>query len=328
MKGQVACEATAVASLAREGWRPPAGELLLISVADEEAGSAFGAKWLCENVPEKVRCDWLLNEGAGELVGFRDRLLYSICVGEKGVYRFELETEGRAGHASMPRVGDNALLRMAELLARLDGHQPEFDSYPEALGSLAALLGEEAQAPAAALAAVRAADPELAALLEPMLGITLSPTMISASEKENVIPSRCSVVVDCRVPPGFGEAHVERRVSELLGAPDRTGYRLAIREHVPGNSSPLSGKLADAIRAWTTEQHAGSRLFPLVLSGFTDSHWFRKTFPDCVAYGFFPQRTMSIFETTPLVHSSDERIAVDDLEFATSFYRTLPQRML
>ena len=64
-------------------------------------------------------------------------------------------------------------------------------------------------------------------------------------------------------------------------------------------------------------------LLPLVLPGFTDSHWFRKAFPKCVAYGFFPQRAMSFFDTAPLIHAPDERVATDDLDFASRFYREL-----
>jgi acetylornithine deacetylase/succinyl-diaminopimelate desuccinylase-like protein len=328
MKGQVACEAAAVASLARAGWRPLAGDLIVVSVCDEEAGSALGARWLCEQATEKVRCDWLINEGAGERIEFEGRSLYSICVGEKGVFRFELATEGKAGHASIPGIGENALLKMVRLLSRLDGRQPAFDSYPEALECLAALLGRAVEGPEAGLEQVRAAEPRLAALLEPMLGVTLSPTMIRASEKENVIPSRCSVLVDCRVPPRFAADHVKRRVAELLGSPEESGYRLSIQEQVLGNSSPLRGRLAEAVTSWVAERDTGTDLLPVVLPGFTDSHWFRKAFPDCSAYGFFPQRSMSIFETTPLVHSSDERIAVEDLGFASSFYHALPQRLL
>ena len=94
---------------------------------DEEAGATYGAQWLCEHVPEKVRCDMVVNEGAGEVLDFEGRRMYTLCIGEKGVFRFKLITHGRAGHASMPGIGDNALLRMVEVLGRLDGRQPPFD---------------------------------------------------------------------------------------------------------------------------------------------------------------------------------------------------------
>jgi acetylornithine deacetylase/succinyl-diaminopimelate desuccinylase-like protein len=328
MKGQVACEVAAAAALGRSGWLPASGELMVIVTADEEAGATLGARWLCENVPDKVRCDWVVNEGAGEVVDFAGKPFYTVCVGEKGVFRFTLSTEGRAGHASIPGIGENALLKMVSVLARLNHRQPAFDSYAEAETCLSVLLGHAAGGSTEALAEVRSIDARLADLLEPMLGVTLSPTMIRASQKENVIPSSCSVLVDCRVPPGFGEDHVRQRVEELIGSPEEAGYGLRFDEHIVGNSSPLESPLTDAIRSYAVSKDPSAELAPLVLSGFTDSHWFRKAFPECVAYGFFPQRAMTLFETTPLVHAPDERIDIDDLELASSFFYGLAPQLL
>jgi len=329
MKSQVACEVAAVCELARAGWRPPSGELMVVATCDEEAGATIGAKWLCEEVPEKVRCDLVVNEGAGEALDFDGRRFYTLCVGEKGVFRFKLETAGRAGHASMPGIGDNALLRMVELLARLDGRQPPLDDYAEGRAALAALTGDGGLGgTTAALERVRARDPRLAAQLEPMLRVTLAPTMIRASSKENVIPSRCTVLVDCRVPPGMEADHVRGRVEALLGSERDGGYTLEFSEDIVGNSSPLDGPLADAVRTFVERVDPGASIVPLVLPGFSDSHWFRKAFPECIAYGFFPQRAMSFFETAPLIHAPDERIALDDVALAASFFRDLAVELL
>ena len=46
----------------------------------------------------------------------------------------------------------------------------------------------------------------------------------------------------------------------------------------------------DAIRAWIAEEDPAGEAVPTVLPAFTDSRWWRAAFPDCVAYGFFPQR--------------------------------------
>jgi acetylornithine deacetylase/succinyl-diaminopimelate desuccinylase-like protein len=328
MKGQVACEVAAAASLARSGWRPARGELLVIVTCDEEAGAAFGAQWLCEHVPDKVRCDMVVNEGAGEIVEVYGRRLHTICIGEKGVFRFKLTTEGRAGHASMPAMGDNALLRMVEVLSRLDGRQPAFDSYPDGVSCLAAVRGSSVENVGAALAQIREAEPRLADQLEPMMRVTLAPTMIRASAKENVIPSRCTVWVDCRVPPGMGAEHVRRRVAELLGPEAEGGYTIDFGEQVVGNSSPLDSELTGFLRDFVRRVDEDAELLPLVLPGFTDSHWFRKSFPGCVAYGFFPQRAMSRFDTVPLIHAPDERIALDDLELASRFFSELAPTVL
>ena len=51
MKGQVAAEAAAAIALCEEGWRPAAGELMLVFTADEETGADYGAQWLCAHTP-------------------------------------------------------------------------------------------------------------------------------------------------------------------------------------------------------------------------------------------------------------------------------------
>ena len=124
MKSQVAAEAAAALTLAEEGWRPEAGELLIVFTADEETGAEHGARWLCEQHPDRVACDMVVNEGAGEAFEFDGRRHYGVCAGEKGVFRFTLTTSGRAGHASIPRIGDNALVKLAPILEALSDGRP------------------------------------------------------------------------------------------------------------------------------------------------------------------------------------------------------------
>ena len=166
----------------------------------------------------------VVNEGAGEVLEFDGRRFYTLCVGEKGVFRFKLITEGRAGHASMPAMGDNALLRMVEVLARLDGRQPAFDDYRPASRAWRRCWGRRSRTSRRRWPGCATVEPRLADQFEPMLGVTFAPTMIRASAKENVMPSRCTVRVDCRVPPGMGEDHVRRRVD---GADRTRGARAA-----------------------------------------------------------------------------------------------------
>ena len=127
MKSQVAAEAVAGAALAREGWRPAQGRLKLVFVADEETGGDVGARWLTENAPDKVRCDMLLNEGGGEVFEIAGHRRYGICCAEKGIFRFKITARGAAGHASLPRTGDNALLKLAPALTKLASQQPSYE---------------------------------------------------------------------------------------------------------------------------------------------------------------------------------------------------------
>jgi acetylornithine deacetylase/succinyl-diaminopimelate desuccinylase-like protein len=320
MKSQTAAEVAAAVSLAREGWRPAGGDLLVVVVVDEENGGPEGAIWLTETHPDMVRCDELLNEGAGAVIPFDGGRVYGVCIAEKGVFRFTLTTDGVAGHASMPRIGDNALLKQAPLLEAMRDRQPAFD-VTEAPRLLLAGLGIDADGDAAAaLETLRAADERLAAMVEPMLGVTLAPTRAFASEKINVIPSHAQIKVDCRTPPGMGERQALARIREVLGD---DGYRLEFDEQVVGNASPADTPLMDAIERWVRAADPEARVVPYMIPAFTDSRTFRAAFPDCVAYGFFPHRHMTIHDTWPLVHSKDERIDVRDLGFAAGFYRDI-----
>jgi acetylornithine deacetylase/succinyl-diaminopimelate desuccinylase-like protein len=319
MKSQVAAEAVAAAALAREGWRPERGELKLVFVSDEETGGDVGARWLTENHPDKVRCDFLVNEGAGGVFTFGGRRRYGVCCGEKGIFRIKLTAHGVAGHASLPRTGENALLKLAPVLARIAGRQPPYDLTEAPRLLLRALSG--------AVARIVAEDPRLAILIEPMLGVTLTPTMVHASDKINVIPSRAYVKIDCRVPPGLGENTATTRLKDVLGdALD--GLEFEYTERVLGHVSPAESELMRVIERWIGRTDPQASAVPVLLPGYSDSSWFRAAFPDLVAYGFFPQRHQPLIEAAPLVHSANERIDVRDLGLASDFYTELATTLL
>jgi acetylornithine deacetylase/succinyl-diaminopimelate desuccinylase-like protein len=324
MKSQVAAEIAAAASLARSGWRPARGELLIAAVVDEETGGELGAQWITRTHPEKVRCDLLVNEGGGAVFEYHGRRCYGVCCAEKGVFRFTVSTDGVAGHASMPGMGDNALLKMGPVLDRLAARQPSYQLTGEPRAFLER-IGEDPSDPRGSIAHLRAADARLATMFEPMLGVTFTPTRIKASEKINVIPSRAELKVDCRVPPGLGEQEVRRGIAEVLG---EDGFQVDFTERVAGNRSPVESPLMDTISSWIGERDPGAEVVPVILPGFSDSRHFREAFPECVAYGFFPHMHQSLLQTAPLIHGADERIDVRDLGFATELFRDLAVRML
>ncbi|HEX8054690.1 MAG TPA: M20/M25/M40 family metallo-hydrolase [Thermoleophilaceae bacterium] len=325
MKGQVAAEVAAVTALAEEGWRPASGELLVVITADEEAGATHGARWLCETHPDKVRCDYVVNEGGGHAFEFEGRPVYTVEVAEKGTFRFTLTTNGHAGHGSIPKIADNALTKMAPILTAFDERRAELDPSPEPI-ALMEVLGIDPSDLEAALKEACERDPRMALLLEPTLSVTFAPTMMRASEKINVIPGHAELRVDCRVPPGLGADHARGRLEQVLG--DTDGYDVRFDEEVVGNRSRIDSPLMDRIRAFVEREEPGAAVAPVILPGFTDSHWFRKAFPDCVAYGFCPHRKIDLFMAAALMHSADERVPVEDLGLAASFFAELAPELL
>jgi acetylornithine deacetylase/succinyl-diaminopimelate desuccinylase-like protein len=275
-----------------------------------------------------VRSDFVVNEGGGQLLEFAGRRLYTLSVGEKGIFRMKLRTHGEAGHASLPRIGDNALLKLAGYLAALSEQPPpEPTDVGEAL--LQALFGESfpgEEGVRAGLERLRAEEPLLADyLVEPMLGVTLTPTRAGAGKKANVIPSEAEALIDCRVPPGQGKDDALGQLSALIGEGD---YEVEFSEAVVGNSSPMDSPLADAIRAWLSDADPGAEIAPTVMPGFSDSNPFRTAFPDAVVYGFCPHREIDLIHSAPLIHGADERVPVSDVELSSRFFYELPQRML
>jgi len=233
---------------------------------------------------------------------------------------FRVRVNGRAGHASMPGIADNALVKAAPLIERLAAYQPDLRLEGEAAALVEAVSGEKLDA-SQALELARELDPFAADLLEPLLSFTLSPTMISASERRNVIPSTCEIVVDCRLLPGQTQADVEPILRDVLGEGD---YELEWIEGRGGTRSPFEGPLWDAVQSWVAESEPGATAVPVCVAGFTDSHWLRESF-GTVAYGFFPSRYMSPEVAARLIHSADERIAVDDLALGVDCFRHVAQ---
>ena len=124
------------------------------------------------------------------------------------------------------------------------------------------------------------------------------------------------------IPTALGamlcKAFAEPLIRAALGEGD---YELEWSEAVGGTRSPLDTPLWDVLTEFTAGIEPGARLAPIACPGFTDSHYLREAF-GTVAYGFFPARAMDPELATKLVHSANERAAVDDLELGVDMLRS------
>ena len=316
MKSEVAANAVAIASLAREGFEP-SGDLIFAATADEEVGAGFGLEWLCEAHPDAVRCDYAINEGSGDRLAIGDSVYYMCASAEKMTSPFKLRVHGRSGHASMPGIADNALVKAAKLIERIAEYRPEPQIQQEVELFLRTVVGE-VPSPASAVERARAVDKSAAELVEALLAPTFSPTIISASHKRNVIPAVCEIEVDCRLLPGQHRELVEPMIRAVLGGD--IPYDFEWLESHGGTRSALDTPLWEAVDSFVAEIEPGARAVPVCCPGFTDSHWLRAAF-GTVAYGFFPMRTMTAELASQLIHSADERIPVDDIELGLEWLR-------
>ena len=229
----------------------------------------------------------------------------------------------------MPRLGDNALLKLGPILERFAARQP---SYRLTDGAARVPRGDR-RARAATTTRPRALERVARASSRgwrrwsSRCSASRSRRRASfASEKINVIPSHARLAVDCRVPPGLGVEAAQAAIDEVVGA-----GRLPPRVDRAGDGQPLADRLAARRRDPRLGRRAGPgralraddarRASPTRAPSATPSR-------ECAAYGFFPHRVRTRFETDPLIHSADERIDVRDLEFATRFFRDVCERLL
>jgi acetylornithine deacetylase/succinyl-diaminopimelate desuccinylase-like protein len=328
MKNEVAARTAAFASLARTGWRGT-GDLVLLVVADEEDGSAeVGMNWIVHERPD-LATTYAVNEGGGIAFSLADgRHLTEISVGEKGTCPVRVDALGEAGHASTPRLGDNAVPKLGMLLAGLGRGDAEPQDHPQVRVMLETLLGQGSVDRLGLAEAIRRAGalhPDLATSLPAVAGTTMSPTLLHGSAARNVMPARAGVELDCRILPGTTEAEVLAAVRRRLG--DEIAYELTQPEAaVHGNWSTSEGPLWDAMARFA-EEHLRTTLYPTLCSGFTDSVYLRREF-GTVAYGFSP------FVTTPAhvidagYHNKDERVHVDDIALSADFHAHLARELL
>lgn len=326
MKDEVAARAVAMAELARSGFRPR-DDLWFLAVADEEDGFAdVGMRWLLEERTD-IRPTHSINEGGGDRLPLSDgREVICLSVGEKGTLPVQVTAVGEAGHASVPTLGNNAVPLLAQLILRLGDGMPEPTMTPMVRTMLAALLGRDEPDLGRALAEVRALHPSLVETIGALMGSTLAPTMLTASNKRNVMPGRARVEVDCRILPGTTAADVEALVRSRLG--DDIPYELDWPEvMVESSSSPTEGPVPAAVAAFLADEGDPATVLPVLCTGFTDSNYLRAA-AGTAAYGFSPFRATPVEVLEAGYHNANERVHVDDLLLSTRFHVDLARRVL
>jgi len=317
MKNETASRAVTLAFLARQGFRPR-GDLLLVAEADEENGvEEVGLAWLVGERPD-IAAHYVLNEGASERLTLADgRTVVTINVGEKATLPALVTALGRAAHASTPQAGANAVPRLATLIGRLAAHRPERRLLPETRALLEALVGPVDGDLDGSIDRAQRLHPAFGELVAPLFRTTIAPTRLRGSDARNVMPARASVECDCRVLPGTTEAELRNELAAALGAD--IPHEVELLEPPNGGSvSSIDTPLFDVVREWVAENDPGAILLPTVCTGFTDSHFMRDAFGS-VAYGFWPMRHTPYEVAAAGIHSTDERIHVDDLGYATRF---------
>jgi acetylornithine deacetylase/succinyl-diaminopimelate desuccinylase-like protein len=339
MKGMTAVEVMALKLLKRNKMKLK-GDLILAATADEEKGGEAGAGWLVQNHLDKVKADYVLNEGGGTVVPMNGKGIYTIQTAEKGILWFKVKVKGTPGHGSVPGMADNAIMRMNKIIDRLGNYRAGMVLVP----TVRQFLTEAAKADKYYEQAINVflqnpsmgdqlldmlaqADKEKAEQLRAMLRMTITPTMINAGTKENIIPSECETVFDCRVLPGQTPNQALATIKDLLKdvGMDKLEFEI-IQANEPSESSldtPLYRLIENVVR----ESDPKCLIAPFLLTGGTDSRFFRHLGATC--YGFHPVNLGDRYnELIKTIHGIDERISIDNLVLGTSLLYEVIKRFV
>ncbi len=339
MKGMMAVEVLTLLLLKRNKI-PLKGDVVLASTADEEKGGEEGAGFLLRNHKEKVWCPYVLNEGGGLALPRKSSNIYPVQTAEKGILWFKIKAKGTPGHGSTPNMADNAIVRMNKVIEKIVNYQPptiyvptlrKFLSEvakhnPDIKEQLAHLLSNPAQSDQI-LDELAKTDRALAEEIRPRTKMTITPTIIKGGVKENIIPSECEAVFDCRVLPGQNVDETLPTIKGLLKDVGMEKLSFEIIQMHNGNESTTQTPLYGAITGVLKEFEPNCGVTPTLTTGGTDSHFFREKGSIC--YGFHPMRPDEPNdELEKRMHGIDERITIENLVFGTSIFYEVVKRFI
>lgn len=339
MKSMTAME-TVVLKLLKRNRVKLKGDVVLAATADEEKGGEEGVGWLVRNYPEKIRADYVINEGGGLAIPVAGKNIYTIQTVEKGIYWFKVKAKGKPGHGSVPGAADNAILRMIKVVDILGNYRAKINIVPTVKQFLTEVAKENPMIQQAVTMILQNPDKSdqivdmlshidkpLAEEIRAKLRMTIAPTVIHGGVKENIIPSECEAIFDCRILPGQTPTDAMNIVKDLLKDVEMEKLDFETIQANEPSESTANTPLYELIVNTLKEFEPDCAVAPILLTGGTDSRFFRRMGSIC--YGFQPLRAdMPYGEMLKTVHGIDERISTANLVFGTSVLYNIVERFM
>lgn len=297
-----------------------ARDVIFAATADEEMGGKYGAGFLVDQHLDLIRAEHALSEFGGFPADLGGRRVYLCQVAEKGVCWVRMRARGRPGHGSMPHR-DNATVKLAEAVAKLgraslpfhrtDAVAEMFEEMARSLGGVQGvglrLLLNPTLSPLILRLFIR--ERQFAGYFRALLHNTVSPTVLRAGSKTNVIPSQAEAELDGRILPGQGLESFLAEVREVVGS----GFEFEPIEVSPPVETSSRTPLFAAMREGLRRHDPAAVVVPIMMVGGTDAKHLGRAGIPC--YGFSPMRLPPEMDFLAMIHGHNERIPIDALAF-------------
>lgn len=325
MKHGVAMYLAAILKAKAEGTSLP-GDVIFAATVDEEATCEDGAKFLVEEHAEMFKgVHFALSEFGGFNLTVGGKRFYLIQIAEKQGCLVRITFHGPGGHAANP-VRNGAMAKLGAALRTLDRHplpvhitppvREMLTKFATGLDGLTGPIIRQLLNPSLTNAIMSALGKRLS-IFEPLLHNTVSPTMLKASDKRNVIPSEVVLDLDGRLLPGFTAPDLERELGILLGQ-DATIETVLPYPGPATSDMGLFETLAASLRALDP---TGIPV-PYVNPAVTDARFFGRL--GIQTYGYTPLQLPDDFSFVSTIHAADERVPVETMQFgARAVYEVL-----
>lgn len=329
--------AAAMAAAARpfvRGDEKPRGDLVFCATADEESGGSLGARALVEQRWDLVGVDYLLTEVAYPALEVNGKRRIPVSVGEKGAFWSHLLTTGSPGHGSAPYGADNALQKLIPALRGVLETPPPARLGPDWAGFVAALDLNDGLKRALldentlddAIDRIAVIDPALARYLHAATHLTLSPNVLTAGTKANIVADRARAEVDIRALPGMDRDYVDSHLRKAMGSAADDVEIVPVMDF-EANISPLNNPLWEAIASSVEDLEGHRDLVPTMMTVATDARFWRAKGTVAYGVGLFDD-SLSFGEMSSLFHGRDERVSATSVERTTSLYEHILQHFL
>ena len=319
MKSGIAMMLSAVLRAKHENYVPN-GDIILLILSDEEAGSNYGARYMVDQHPD-VFTDirYAIGEFGGYTAHIGGKKFYPIQISEKQICWLKAIVKGPAGHGARPLHG-GAMAKTGELLRTLDQRRLPVHVTP-VTRKMMSIFARHLPFPKGIVFRLllnplftdfildRLGD--LSQYIDPLLHNTVNATIIRGGEKGNVIPDRVTVQFDGRLLPGFTPEQMMDELRQIIGRE----IELEVIRYEPYQKELDTGLfpiLADILQ----DADPGAIAMPLLVPAITDGRIFARL--GIQSYGFTPMKLPPGFNFFKTIHGANERIPVEAIDFGAN----------